>query len=163
MKVIFLDVDGVLNYIYCKAKSPCGVIGVDDCCMDVLSKIVKKSESIIVLVSTWKYGWSDDSEFGYEDSPIRTDFLYLTDALNKHGIQLTDRTYDGNNNRGWGIAEWLKEHPNATDWVVIDDDMFPDYEEYGIIPHLVQPSFYTGGLKEEHIKQCLDILNITEE
>lgn len=160
MKVIFLDVDGVLNYMTCDAKSPCGAYGVEDRCIEVLAKIVKKSDAIIVLISSWKHFWYNDES---ENNGLDEDFKYLVYALAKHDIYMSDRTYDGNFERGFGISEWLKQHTNTTDWVVIDDDMFPDYEEYGIVPHLVMPSFYTGGLKEEHISKCLQILNIKEE
>ena len=35
---------------------------------------------------------------------------------------------------------------------------FPDYESNGILPHLVQTNFYTGGLTEKHVQQCIDQL-----
>ncbi len=162
MKIIFLDVDGVLNYVMCKAKSPCGAIGVEDSCIEILAKIVDESGACIVLVSSWKHGWNDDIE-KRKANPFIEDLTYLVDALYKHGIHIIDRTYDGNGDRGYGISEWLRLHPDITEWAVIDDDMFPDYIQYNIIPRLVQTSFYTGGLKEEHIEQCLHILNTMEE
>jgi hypothetical protein len=45
----------------------------------------------------------------------------------------------------------------------LDDEIFPDYEEYGIMPHLVKTSFYDGGLKEKHVELAIKILNKGEK
>lgn len=56
MKVIFLDIDGVLNYKGCKAR--CGYyIGVDGKKAQLLAQLVQRSGAKIVLVSTWKENW----------------------------------------------------------------------------------------------------------
>ena len=53
MKVIFLDIDGVLNTP--SSESRCGeYIGIDDEKVKKLKKIVEKTKAEIVLISTWK-------------------------------------------------------------------------------------------------------------
>ena len=56
MKIIFLDIDGVLN---CRnSKSSCfGIMGVDNIKVEVLKSIVDKSGAKIVLISSWRIGW----------------------------------------------------------------------------------------------------------
>ena len=56
MKIIFLDIDGVLNCQ--KSQSKCGgLIGIDDKKVKVLRKIVESTNAKIVLCSSWKSGW----------------------------------------------------------------------------------------------------------
>ena len=62
-------------------------------------------------------------------------------------------------NRGEGIRNWLANHPSVTHWIVLDDDIFPDYKQHGIMPHLVKTNFYAGGLTETHVNQAIDLLN----
>ena len=56
MKVIFLDVDGVLNCQKTEAKCR-GFIGVDSKKVKLLKKIVDATDAKIVLSSSWKIGW----------------------------------------------------------------------------------------------------------
>jgi len=63
-------------------------------------------------------------------------------------------------NRGSGIHLWLLEHPDVTDWVVLDDEWFLDYNEK-ISQHLIltDGEAVEGGLRDEHISVACDILN----
>ena len=56
MKIVFLDIDGVLN---CEgSRSRCaGYRGIDDKKAENLAQIVKATGAEIVLVSTWKEEW----------------------------------------------------------------------------------------------------------
>ena len=63
MRVIFLDVDGVLNYAYTKEFAPGGCIGVAQEPLEALAELVKRTEATVVLTSTWKRGWSRAPEY----------------------------------------------------------------------------------------------------
>ena len=67
-------------------------------------------------------------------------------------------TSDHVSDRGAGIRRYISENPGCTEWVVIDDVVFDDYEEYGILDHLVQTSGESGGLQEWHVEQAIKIL-----
>ena len=56
MKIVFLDIDGVLN---CEgSRSRCvGYRGIDDKKVENLAQIVKATGAKIVLISTWKDDW----------------------------------------------------------------------------------------------------------
>lgn len=155
MKVIFLDVDGVLNEAGSKSRSPHGFIGVDDDKVDVLKQIVDATGAAIVLSSTWKRGWSANSD------EIDNDALYLDKKLARHGLRIIDKTIDDTWNRGFGIKAWLDTHAVEA-WLVLDDDKFEDFEREGIMPHFVQTSFLHGGLTEKHIPKCTEILSKEE-
>jgi hypothetical protein len=150
-KIIFLDVDGVLNSNDTEDVFK-GYIGLDYSGIKLLSEIIDATKAEIVLISSWKHRW-------YKDDKDRQDNLanYLDQRLAAEGLKIIDKT-EGMSDRGAGIVKWLSEHP-AESWIVLDDEIFPDYEEYGIMPHLVKTSFYDGGLKEKHIEIAIKMLN----
>lgn len=151
MKIIFLDVDGVLNSIDSEDRFKC-FIGIDYSGIKLLKEIVDATGAEIVLVSTWKLSWSKDGS--------RPDSLgaYLDARLAEESLTIIDKTGGTINERGHGIIDWLSEHP-ADSWIVLDDEIFEDYEECGIIPHLVKTSFYDGGLKDKHVEMAINLLN----
>jgi hypothetical protein len=154
MKVIFLDVDGVLNCIESKSRQGC-YIGIDDIRVKRLKEIVDKTGARIVLTSTWKLGWEvTDKECMKEGGK------YLDRKMKRQNLTILDKTYDQGWNRGFGITHYLNTHDVGT-WVVLDDEIFKDYEAEGILPHLVKTNFYdeNGGIQEEHVKKAIELLN----
>lgn len=109
-----------------------------------------------MLVSTWKIGWhKDDKE---RQSALAN---YLDERLAEEGLKIMDKTDGSVADRGTGIVDWLSKHP-VESWIVLDDEIFKDYEECGIMPHLVKTSFYEGGLKDRHVDLAIQILNNAE-
>lgn len=156
MKVIFLDIDGVLNCQ--KSNSNCGgLIGIDSKKVKVLRQIVEETDAKIVLCSSWKTFWDNNKD---DQNELAN---YLDRKLKRENLFILDKTIDKGSNRGEGIANWL-QNKNVESWIVIDDEIFDDYEKYNVIKHLVKTSFYddNGGLQEEHIKLAVDLLNKCE-
>lgn len=153
MKAIFLDVDGVLNDARTPDRAPGGFIGIDDSMVTQLKRIIDRTQAVVILTSTWKSEW----EKNREESTI--DGKYLEDCLLKHGISILDKTTDHISNRGEGIVNYLKDHPEIDKWVVLDDDIFYDYEKYGIMPHLVKTNFGYGGLSQAFANEAIFRLN----
>ena len=155
MKVIFLDIDGVLNAFNKNSKSRCGEYsGIDKARVKLLSSLVAETGAILVLTSTWKYHWT---------SPYSSTNLYDT-YLNRHlknkgNLYITDKTREANlAQRGMGIKEYLSRHPEVDGWVVLDDEIFDDYQRRGIFPHLICiNSKY--GIQEEDVAAAVKILN----
>ena len=59
MKIIFLDVDGVLNTA--SSEERCGeYIGIDDDKVALLKRLTDKTGAEIILISTWKKYWRKD-------------------------------------------------------------------------------------------------------
>lgn len=154
MKIIFLDIDGVLNCKY--SKSRCGgYIGIDDKKVDRLKEICDNTNAKIVLVSSWKIDWSKNtSECGQLGA-------YMVKKLAKAHIYIMDKTDDNGYNRGEGIINWLKQRDNTESWIVLDDEVFEDYSLFSIFPHLVKSEFHSeyGGLQNEHVKRAIELLN----
>lgn len=155
MKVIFLDVDGVLNYVYCNAREPCGCIGISDAAVKNLARIVESTGAVIVLTSTWKKHWQRGLR---STDQLHPSGKYLQNKLLKQKLFILDKTMDDMDNRGEGIQNWLSKHPEVTHWIVLDDDIFPDYKEQSILPHLVKTDFYAGGLTESLVHQAIRML-----
>lgn len=155
-KIIFLDIDGVLN---CDtSKSRCGrYIGIDRDKTQRLARIVKETNAAIVLTSTWKEGWKPMRQYDAEEYPHAK---YLDKHLYKKGdgLYCIDKTREKwPNARGMGIKAWLAVHPEVTDWIVLDDIYFPDFARFDIDGHLILTS-PKDGLTEECVQVAIDML-----
>ena len=159
MKIIFLDIDGVLNCLGCQEKIQ-GCIFVEEKKIFLLKELVDKTGAEIVLSSTWRYGWEcrDNIE---NPSPSQLQDIRLFEALEERlafcGIKLRGYT-DDFGPRGKEIDAWLKAHfeENIESYVILDD---MDAEE--LQPHshrLVQTSIFYG-LEAKHIRKATKILN----
>lgn len=154
MKVIFLDIDGVLNYVCCPYKIN-GFYFVDNEKVKLLQELVNKSGAKVVLSSTWRIGWFDVDNEIY--SGLGEEFIALKNKLLEFGIKLSSRTpitekrYRGNEIHMW-LENWKGDE--ITDFVILDDDS--DMNPY--MDKLVQTSFETG-LMPEHVEKALKILN----
>ncbi len=159
MKVIFLDIDGVLNDKYCRARAPSGCKGAVDAKLKLLREIVRKTDARLVLISSWKKYWK-------REETTDPDMLYLMRKLKRFGLSIYDKTEESFwAKRGEGIHAWLSANEDVMAWVVLDDETFPDYEKYGIDKHLVKTKFFyekDAGLQEEHVEQAIAILNSCE-
>ena len=164
MKVIFLDIDGVLNYRTCKARCPnCqSLIGIEDSRVERLAKIVEATNAELVLTSTWKLNWiNKEDEQG----------IYLAKQLARYRLHIIDSTKDDGWNRWSGIKDYLDKHSECIEsYVILDDEIFQDYIMYNgltsmlrpeVEEHLVKTSFYSsdGGLQEEDVQKAINILN----
>lgn len=151
MKVIFLDVDGVLNFAGTEAKTPNGCMGIADTCVKKLKQIIDETNAFIVLISTWKREWNMDVEKCLPNGK------YLVKKLDRRGLHIMDKTEDHIDDRGRGIADWLKRHPNVTDWVVLDDEVFDDYASFVPIDKRIITSFVMG-LTDDDVQNAIKIL-----
>ena len=135
MKVIFLDIDGVLN---CESTSNPRKLPyvVDRKLLKRLKTILDSTRAKVVLSSTWRY-----------------DPAGLFSAK-RYGIPFIDVTPDmPKQPRCREILAWLKKHPNVDRFVVIDDED----DELDSLP-LFQPSASTG-LTSEIARGVRDFLN----
>lgn len=109
MKVLFLDVDGVLNC------APNG--GLDGEKLDRLANICQLTGAVVVISSSWrKYG----------DQLQRLLSSLVRRRIEVRGsTPITDRQERGlwvSNSREQEIQSWLSDHPEVTAFVILDDD-----------------------------------------
>ena len=148
MKVIFLDIDGVLNADddfggkskpnpYVSSDDGNRYCGISKAKIRNLKYIIDKTGAKIVLVSSWKYDYVEYLRRHYNRVG-----KYLREKLRKQGIEIYDTTinYDFSHgeNRGYEIRSWLENHSEVDNWVVLDDVKFKDYDFLRITQNLVQ-------------------------
>lgn len=161
-KIIFLDVDGVLNsQSYCiewmrrsRVDNDNSGKEIDESCVNNLKEIFDKTGAAIVLSSTWR-NMRDDVKLA----------ILLNKTLAKYGLHISDKTPWLHGNRPEEIKLWLDDYifkgNEVKSFVILDDDFsIDDYKKYGLENNVVKTSFYeeNGGLREEHVKQAISIL-----
>lgn len=155
MKVIFLDVDGVLNTP--SSESRCGeYIGIDDEKVEKLKKIVEKTKTEIVLISTWKKYWRKEEKL----KPLQ-DYSanYLDEKLAKQGLKAIDKTKDKADgrylSRGESILEYVYRN-NVENYIILDDCQF-DYDGCDLTDNYIKTN-QIEGLSEQQVKAACETL-----
>lgn len=158
MKVVFLDVDGVLN---CRGTEDvfCGSVGIEDEKVALLKQIVNSAKAVIVLVSSWKEWWYKEPHLKQEQDSFAN---YLDKKLSKQGLTIVDKTEDFNPlNRGEGIIEFIdrtrRSGVEISNFVVLDDELF-DYKRTKLTKNLIQTSYENGGLQKKHVRKAIEKL-----
>ena len=161
MKIIFLDIDGVLNSMdWCENQKDSGrYTEINPEKVKMLKEIVDRTGAIIVLSSTWRT--LSRIPGSRNEHP---QYTYLVDSIADYGLKIKSHTPYINNNRPEEIMEWISEYEDKEDiqLVCLDDDFWPEhYEKYGMKDHLVHTCFYEadGGLRKEHVEKAVKILN----
>lgn len=128
-RVIFLDIDGVLNSIswndsHEKEISDGTLVDAEK--IKLLSMLVKRTNAKIILHSGWKYWFDQDLK------PLRPEAEKLVMLLKKEELMLGDITPDHSTekirrNKKFSLVKaneilaWLAEHKDVGSWIVIDD------------------------------------------
>lgn len=142
MKVIFVDVDGVLNsdgFI----DSVKGSQDIDIKTIRLLKSAVNETGAKIVM----------DTSFRYTKS-----FLKVQEMLLQNGI-LFDKTPFIDNERGKEIKQYLAEHKDIEDYILLDDVIFPDFDDE-LLKHLIKMDDTNSrgigkGLQEKDVEEII--------
>lgn len=163
MKLIFLDVDGVLNSLSTKAEIE-GYTFVSDELIALLKQIVDATDAKIVLSSTWRRGWYCKEHVANPDSQDLQD-IRMFDALNAKlhafGIELMSYT-DDFGRRGQEIDAWLRAWNGEPieSYVILDDMGGAEMRPHS--RYLVQTSI-GGGMNEKHAARAIKLLNASQK
>lgn len=138
MKVLFLDIDGVVNCASTRQRHR-GFIGIDPHMAFRVGKIALDTGCEIVLSSTWRLDERSREE-------VRKQVYEFIDVTPDLGVQ---------HERGKEVAAWLDEHPEVTRYAILDDEdwFLPDQ------PHF-KTSWYTG-ITDEIAAEVTEYLNAT--
>lgn len=155
-KVLFLDIDGVVNSSLDFAHPPKGqkapyIIVPDK--VKLITEVVDKTGSRIVLSSTWRNIPSavDFIEVAFPDISSR----YHPDWKTIRG-QVDSPAHEWRASRGHEIKEWLSRHPEVTRYAIVDDDAEDIRPIYPL--NLVQTTWFKG-IQPEHAKRLIGLLN----
>lgn len=149
MKVLFLDIDGVLNShrSFIAANNDAfpdlsirGMKKIDHVGVGLLRKMCSLTDIKIVVSSTWRMGHTVDELAKAFDLPI-IDATPVLDTIRGHEIQ-----------------HWLDRHPDVTNYAIVDDDS--DMLE-SQLPFFVKTSHYDGVTWKNHQQMC-SLLGVNE-
>jgi hypothetical protein len=158
MKIIFLDVDGVLNRLDnasfgyrpdagydLSGDWPPGPLDVDK--IDLLNKFIKDTGAKVVLISSWRH--------------VKKLYDKISKYIDIFDVTGTDKIYDVPGElffyefREGQIVKWLTEHKNIENYVIFDDNYILGTDK--LRKHFVQTNLYEG-LQKEDIKKAKKIL-----
>lgn len=151
MKVIFLDVDGVLN----SAEQNSTLI--DKSNLILLKSLVVQTDAKLVLHSGWRL------MFDANGNPLKPKATFLLEELNKEGLTLYAFTDDMSkfvNNRNvtklkeQAILDWVENH-EVERWVVLDDIVFVN----DIVKHHSIRVNGKLGLTKWNVELAISLLN----
>ena len=155
MKVIFLDIDGVLNYTqwYTNDRNPGNINGeegdLDPLCVNRIINICNNTGAKVVISSDWRISW-----YGTQLRLARMglDENYILDKTPER-IWITIPGFD--HSRGAEINDWLEMHPECDKYAIIDDrtDFKPEQQKYFI--HIN----HHCGITDEDMNKAINILN----
>jgi len=149
VKVIFLDVDGVLNSLEhfrdTSGKRKCEADQIDRACVARLNSLTQRTGASIVVSSCWRIG----------KSLRQLRELFKTVGIQARVVGKTPHTNKISRPRGDEIQSWIDSRKYAPDSFVILDD---DSDMAHLKCRLVQTSFEHGGLLDEHIERAVVML-----
>lgn len=116
MKILFLDIDGVLNGHEWKPLSQSNTIRRS--CIYQLNRVIRETDCKIVLSSSWRY-------MIHGGAMTKTGFEYLLKSHGAIGARIEDTTCRDCDIqiRGDQVAAWLRTHP-VESFACVDDDWY---------------------------------------
>lgn len=135
MRIIFLDIDGVL------VLASRGALSVLPDAVAHLNRLTESTQAQIVITSSWRK-WSPIKQLarGLQKGGVKATIIGATPIMNDA-------------ERGDEIAAWLRAHAHDVSFVILDDDS----DMGALIPRLVQTD-PEHGLRAEDVDRAIAIL-----
>lgn len=155
MKVIFLDIDGVLNSRrYDEERIPGTSFNIDETRLPLVKEIVDKTSALIVLSSTWRHKLYENIR------PRNGEGTRLLMIFEKYSLKISYITPDVGKlaSRPSEISAWLAERGDEVEAFAILDDAFGGWG--ALSDHLVKTDYRIGrGLERRHVDAAIALLN----
>lgn len=184
MKVVFLDIDGVMNSANrfkqlqsqgLLKNNPMWDLPYEDT-LKALKKIIDETGAKIVLSSSWRltarvkeledvfksydlFIFGKTCRYVSEEEMSKMDFdlnMCYSCHTDKNGDKYTS-------DRGAEIAWWLHQHPEVENFVILDDESTGIEPYYKKGKNFVKTDFYNWGLTMELAEKAIYILTNKEE
>ena len=153
MKIIFLDIDGVLNnrkWFSHISNHPQDKTKTwlqkqfEPRAVSLLNDLIEAAGAKIVVSSSWRIGHTkDELQKLLQEAGLKYDLLDYTPCK-------MSNYYRGNE-----IQWWLNDHPEVTSFVILDDNS----DMLHLMDKLVKTS-NNHGLQREHIEKAKEILGV---
>ena len=155
MKVIFLDIDGVLNSKRYDNDRAAWTGNIDQTRMVLLKRLVDCTGAEIILSSSWRIHW----DVGEAQCDQRG--LEMNRIFGAYGLKIAGKTprisFD---RRADEIREWLRTNEGLVEQFVILDDIPYGWDE--LSSHVVKTNYLIGrGLEDAHVEAAVAILKTT--
>ena len=151
MNVIFLDFDGVLNSAdFRDSVEDYYNNFIDETRMPILGRIVRQTDAVIVLSTTWKVMWEKDAERNTEGGKA------IDEIFGRYGMSIYSKTECADDDRNFEIFLWLCNH-EVENYVILDDLDFRWSEENR--RHFVKTYDERCGLDDEAADRAIEILS----
>lgn len=154
-KIIFLDIDGVLNsndwYIRTRGKNKKDEGDIDPQAVSYLNEIIKNTSAKIVMSSSWRTDFENSCNLLYEKGLISNSIIGKTPSF---VYQCQDDDIRESLCRGNEIKYYIDKN-NVTSYVILDDDkdMLLCQKDNFI------PIDFMHGLSKHHVESATYILN----
>lgn len=156
MKVIFLDFDGVIT----TAKSR---YALDPEKMVLVKRIVDATDAKIVITSSWRRFTLEDTIKSITDStnphvgqhPFEPIEAVIGVTSRMYGFKYSDPKKHYSIPRGVEIEQWMNEHSEVEQYVILDDDCDLLYHQRN---NFIHTDTY-DGLSERDVEKAIEILN----
>ena len=149
MKIIFLDIDGVLNAENTKDRIG-RYIGLDNSKIEILKHIIDETGAKIVLSSSWRNC--------RDNKVLHRIWNALVERLASYDLEIIDITPTNceYSYRGYEIQQWFKDNQdlNIESFIILDDDN--DLKPYG--SRHIQTS-WKNGMESKHGEMAIIKLN----
>lgn len=168
-KLVFLDVDGVLNTIdykdqrdgrdgrdhYLFFRDGWSIVGIYPEFVAKLNRLVEACEGVrFVLSSTWREDYSDTLDY-LAAQGFKGVFVGMTTLEDLTFDPVSGRSLRRYRHRGEDILHWLNRHEYKGDYIVIDDD--PEANT-GILVGSVIQTDCSVGLTDENVDRAIALL-----
>ena len=156
MKVIFLDIDGVLvtrnsiKYQYLNFPDDTSIRFSKNAVRN-LNKLIRLTKAKIVISSTWRLFHSLEELQNIFKKQGITGKIISTTSIERAPVEEDIP-------RGQKIADWLARHPEVEKYVIIDDDVQADCIQFHPV-NCVETSYKRGFSPEDRFNEAFVILN----
>lgn len=145
IKLIMLDIDGVLNHNRAPKRLNASHL-YDPACVDRLNKLIETHHAKLVVCSAWRIGQNIESMQAILDSiGVKGEVIGLTPW------------FRGYHSRDDEITAWLQSYSKLKEiagFVLLDDDSSERFVSYQ-----VKPSWNKFGMLDKHLEQADTILS----
>jgi len=140
MKVLFLDIDGVLN---CQTTPGSTFRKLSPVLIERLDRVLDATNAQVVLSSTWRFAGVESVQKTLREAGMRN-WAKIIDG--------TPRDL-GDVIRGREIGAWLTKHPEVKQFAIVDDDW-----DMGSLLHRLVHTDWVHGLTEKDAAELIRML-----
>ena len=184
MKIIFLDIDGVLNCENAYKNGECEYTewvwedGRKDhyqrFCVrskDLLNKLIDETGAKIVISSSWRHSGIEFMQKVWEFEKMHGEIIAITPSLRTSGIHIPrgmEINYYLENDLKFRHINWSKgkqqeymDKSGVENYIIIDDDSDMLYNQRNHFVHILPSPRNKDGFNEKYYKEALGKLNKT--